>query len=199
MLSKHLLLILAWKKETLLPNWLQNPTHLIGTFSVHINAMMNRHQILWVYMCVYVCVCMYVRVCSQTHMHAHIDSASPVKFSVSFFLLECIYDWVFKKKERFLSTGILTRQAFHCLACMIVNRKTDPQRRKGRKKKTNISFYLFPILSFCFPLAFLTSFLCFVSRSVSFRFVLNGVVPSWPNSIMFETIPRWLGHLKWYL
>lgn len=54
-------------------------------------------------MCVYVCVSMYVRVCTQTHMHAHIDSASPVKFSDSFFFrTECIYDRVclfFFKRE----------------------------------------------------------------------------------------------------
>lgn len=55
-------------------------------------------------MCVYVCVSMYVRVCTQTHMHAHIDSASPVKFSVSFFLLN-VFMTEFKK-ERFLSTEI---------------------------------------------------------------------------------------------
>lgn len=57
-----------------------------------------------VYMCVYVCVSMYVRVCTQTHMHAHIDSASPVKFSVSFFLLN-VFMTEFKK-ARFLSAEI---------------------------------------------------------------------------------------------
>lgn len=57
-----------------------------------------------IYVCVYVCVGMYVRVCTQTHMHAHIDSASPVKFSVSFFLLN-VFMTEFQK-ERFLATEI---------------------------------------------------------------------------------------------
>lgn len=61
---------------------------------------MKRNESLCEIVHVYVCVSMYERVCAPTHMHAHTESASPVKSSFSFFLLNVFM--MEGKKERFL-------------------------------------------------------------------------------------------------
>lgn len=68
-------------------------------------------------MCLYVCVSMYVRVCTQTHMHAHIYFASPVKFSVSFFFLMNVF--MTEKKKDFFFNPWRTDDDRHSIALLV--------------------------------------------------------------------------------
>lgn len=99
----------------------------------------------YTYVCVCVCVSMYVRVCTQTHMHAHIYFASPVKFSVSFSYW--MYLWL-RRKKRFLSVENWWWQAFHCLACLIVNQEKDWREKRQKEKDEHLILLLLLLLLF---------------------------------------------------
>lgn len=152
---------------------------------------MNRHEILCEYMCVYVCVSMYVRVCTQTHMHAHTDSASPVKFYVSFFLLN-VFMTEFKKEisieRNQITTGIPLPSLYDSKS---KDGPTDEKRQK-EKDKTSHSICCFLFCHFVFW------WLSSLSSSVLFHFyfVLNGVVLSRSNLTLFSTGPRLFARLK---